>query len=163
MLDNKISLLINKQVPGFIRDDYPKFISFLEAYYEFLENEQFTGSTSQKNDIQNKINVLKNISDVDVSLDDFEDQFFKTFLPYIPKNTSANKDLIIKNILPLYLEKGSEKSFKLLFRMLFDADVELNYPRDNILRASDGRWVVENVLRISDNFYSELYRDWETV
>lgn len=163
MLDKKISLLINRQVPGFIRDDYPKFISFLEAYYEFLENEQFTGSVSQKNDIQNKIDVLRNISDVDVSLDTFEDHFFSSFLPYLPKDTAANKDIIIKNIMPLYLEKGSEKSFKLLFRMLFDADVKLNFPKDNVLRASDGRWIVENILRVSDIFYSEYTYDGENV
>jgi hypothetical protein len=162
MLDKKISLLVNKQVPGFIRDEYPKFISFLEAYYEFLENEQFTGSVSQKNDIQNKIDFLRNLSDIDVSLDTFEEHFFNSFLPYLPKETAANKDLIIKNIMPLYLEKGSEKSFKLLFRMLFDADVTLNYPKDNILRASDGRWVIENILRVSDIFYSEYVYDGTT-
>ena len=37
--DLKTSLLINRQVPEFIREDHPLFISFLEAYYEFLETE----------------------------------------------------------------------------------------------------------------------------
>ena len=45
--DLKTSLLINRQVPEFIREDHPLFISFLEAYYEFLENEQGT----QNNDL----------------------------------------------------------------------------------------------------------------
>ena len=40
--DLKTSLLINRQVPEFIREDHPLFISFLEAYYEFLETEQGT-------------------------------------------------------------------------------------------------------------------------
>ena len=38
----KTSLLVNKQVPEFVRDEHPLFISFLEAYYEFLETEQGT-------------------------------------------------------------------------------------------------------------------------
>lgn len=159
MLDKKVSLLLPKQVPGFVREEYPKFISFLEAYYEFLENEQFTSGTSQKNDVINKAKQLKDIADVDQSLELFEDEFFNTFLPYLPKNTEASKDIIIKNIMPLYLSKGSEKSFKLLFRMLFDVDVKINYPRDNILRASDGRWNKENVLKVSSQVYSEYVSD----
>jgi hypothetical protein len=32
MTDKKNSILVAQQLPGFIREDYPKFISFLEAY-----------------------------------------------------------------------------------------------------------------------------------
>ena len=42
MTDKKVSLLVNRQVPEFVREEYPVFISFLEAYYEFLENKQGT-------------------------------------------------------------------------------------------------------------------------
>ena len=34
------SILINRQVPEFVREEYPLFITFLEAYYEFLEQKQ---------------------------------------------------------------------------------------------------------------------------
>jgi len=47
MSDYKTSLLVNKQVPEYVREEYPVFISFLEAYYEFLEQAQCT----QKNDV----------------------------------------------------------------------------------------------------------------
>ena len=30
--DLRTSLLVNRQVPEFIRDEYPTFITFLEAY-----------------------------------------------------------------------------------------------------------------------------------
>ena len=43
MSELKTSLLINRQVPEFVRDEYPTFINFLEAYYEFLENKQTGG------------------------------------------------------------------------------------------------------------------------
>ena len=35
--DLKTSLFVNRQLPEFIRDEYPVFETFLEAYYEFLE------------------------------------------------------------------------------------------------------------------------------
>lgn len=168
MTDKKNSILVAQQLPGFIREDYPKFISFLEAYYEFLENEQYTSGVSQKNDLITKAKDLRYVSDVDytsnnaTTLDRFEEQFFNSFLPFIPRNTAVSKEIMIKNIMPMLLAKGSEKSYKLLFRMLFDTDTKLTYPRDNILKASDGRWTKENILRLTTTYYTEYSGDGET-
>jgi len=150
MTDNKVSLLINKQVPEFVREEYPVFISFLEAYYEFLENKQGT----QKNDLITKSKELKYISNVDTSIDEFEEQFLNSYATFLPKETTIDKALLIKNVLPLYLSKGSEKSFKLLFRMLFGGELEINYPKNNVLRASDGKWEIENAVKVSTEIYS---------
>ena len=150
MSDNKVSLLINKQVPEFVREEYPVFISFLEAYYEFLENKQGT----EKNDLLTKAKELKNISDVDLSIEDFEEQFLNTYASYLPKDAQVDKALLIKNVLPLYLAKGNEKSFKLLFRMLFNDEVDIILPRNNVLKASDGKWTVDNILRIETDVRS---------
>lgn len=156
MTDFKTSLLIDKQVPQFIREDYPKFISFLEAYYEFLENEQFTNSVSQKNDLTTQIKKLRYLSDVDRSLDDFEDQFMNMYAPLIPMETEISKDFLLKNIYPLYNSKGSEKSFRLLFRMLFGEEITIKAPKNNILRCSDGKWKQEQIFRI-DSIISSTY------
>jgi hypothetical protein len=39
-----------------------------------------------------------------------------------------------------HLTKGSELSYKLLFKLLFAKNVELAYPNQQMLRASDGHW-----------------------
>ena len=150
MSDNKVSLLINRQVPEFVREEYPVFISFLEAYYEFLENKQGT----KKNDLLTKAKELKDISDVDISIEDFEEQFLNTYASYLPKDAQVDKALLIKNVLPLYLAKGNEKSFKLLFRMLFNDEVDIILPKNNVLKASDGKWTVDNILRIETDVRS---------
>jgi len=150
MTDNKVSLLINRQVPEFVREEYPVFISFLEAYYEFLENKQGT----QKNDLTTKSKELKYISDVDSSIEEFEQQFLNSYATFLPKDTVVDKATLIKNVLPLYLSKGSESSFKLLYRLMFGQELEVSYPKNNILRASDGKWEIENTLKVSSNFYS---------
>ena len=116
MADLKTSLLVNRQLPEYVRDDYPLFLSFLEAYYEFLENQQGT----EKNDLTTKAKNLRYVSDVDTSIDDFEDNFFNTYATLVPKDIAVDKAFLIKHILPIYLSKGNEKSFKLLFRMLFE-------------------------------------------
>ena len=150
MLEQKVSLLINRQVPEFVRDEYPTFIRFLEAYYEFLENKQ----TGKNNDLNVKSKDLRYLSDVDYSIGQFEDSFFNTFADLLPKDVQVDKAFLIKQLLPFYLAKGNEKSFKLLFRMLFDEEVEIVQPKANILRASDGKWVVEKAFRIAQSVYS---------
>ena len=106
MSDKKTSLLINRQVPEFVRDEYPKFVTFLEAYYEFLENKQ----TGKKNDLIVKSKDLRYLSDVDYSIDQFEDQFLNTFASLLPKDISVDKALMIKKLLPLYLGNACTSS-----------------------------------------------------
>ncbi len=144
------SILINRQVPEFVREDYPLFITFLEAYYEFLESKQ----PGKINDLTQQAKNLRYLSDVDFSIDSFENQFFNTFANSIPKDIEVNKEFLIKNILPLYLAKGNEASFKLLFRLLFDDEVTIIEPKNNILRLSDGKWTVDNILRIETDVRS---------
>ena len=68
MADQKVSALIYQQVPEYVREEYPLFISFLEAYYEFLETKQGI----QKNDLMAQAKDLRYLNDVDESIDDFE-------------------------------------------------------------------------------------------
>lgn len=153
-MDQKTSLLVQGQVPEFVREDYPKFISFLKAYYEFLENERLVDGISQSNNLTEILKRLRYIGDVDASLDLFEEQFYNTFLPLLPKDTVVDKAFLVKNVLPLYQSKGTPESFQYLFRLLFGQEIEIEQPRDRVLRASDGKWVVENVLRTSTAIYS---------
>jgi len=146
MSDFKTSLLINRQVPEFIREEYPLFITFLEAYYEFLENEQ----GSQKNDLIKVSKDLRNLPDVDLSIEDFQNSFFNMYASLVPQDVAIDKATLIKNVLPLYLSKGSENSFKLLFRLLFAKELDVTFPRSDVLRASDGKWVEEKFLKIND-------------
>lgn len=157
-MDQKTSVLIESQVPGFVREEYPVFIDFLKAYYEFLENQQ----GSQLNDVTNQIYKLSQIYDVDLSVDEFTEQFLNTFAKYFPISGDIDAAFLIKNILPFYKAKGSEQSFKLLFKMLFGQSVDVIYPRDNVLIASGGKWQIDNSLKISPDISSVYVGDGET-
>ena len=156
--NQKTSLLVNRQVPEFVREEHPLFITFLEAYYEYLETVQ----GSQKNDLVTKAKDLRYVSDVDTSIDSFEESFINNYASLIPQDALINKDFLIKNILPLYLARGNQKSFELLFRLLYGTEVEITFPKDNILRASSGNWVIENVLRVNNDVYSFYTGDGTT-
>jgi hypothetical protein len=150
MSNLKTSLLVAQQVPEYVSDEYPLFVSFLEAYYEFMETAQGT----QKNNVLSLGKNMRYISDVDVSIGAFEKSFFNNFASLIPRDVEINKETLIKNVLPLYISRGNEKSFKLLFRLLYDEELEILQPKTNILRASDGKWLVENAFKISQTVYS---------
>jgi len=146
----KTSLLVGNQLPEFIQEEYPKFIAFLEAYYEFLEQKQ----GSELNDLITQAKNLRNISDVDESITQFQTNFINNYAPLLPQDTVVDKAFLLKKVLPLYLSKGNIKSFELLFKLIYGQEVSISYPKDNILRASDGRWVVENAVRVDNNVYS---------
>jgi hypothetical protein len=150
--DLRTSILVNRQVPEFVREEHPFFISFLEAYYEFLEQQE-------NNDVITQGKKLRLVSDVDESIEQFEKNFFNTYASLIPRDLVVSKEVLIKNILPFYLSKGSEKSFKLLFRLLFGQEVEVKYPKNDILRASDGKWLVENILKVTNVVYTKYFGD----
>lgn len=150
MTNQKVSTLINGQLPEFIRDEYPKFASFLKAYYEFLEEKQ----GSENNDLINKSKELRYLSDVDESLDSFENNFYEKFAALLPRGIEVRKDILFKNLNRLYLSKGSIESYKFLFRLLFNEEVEIIEPKNEVLRASASVWSVENSLRVDPD---ELY------
>ena len=52
----KLSRIVAQQLPEFIREDYPTFVAFLEAYYEYLESQNSN---------------LYDIRDIDKTLDNF--------------------------------------------------------------------------------------------
>lgn len=139
--DQKISTLIEQQFPDFVRDDGPKLVAFAKAYYEFME---------QSN---NAIEVTKNLlnyQDIDNTYDKYLDYFYKEILSTIPKNIIADRKLLAKHVHSLHRSRGSELSYKLLFRILFNEEIEFYYPGRDILRASDGRWNLETAIRVSE-------------
>jgi len=159
-LDLKTSLLINRQVPEFVRDEYPTFITFLEAYYEFLEGTANTGITS--NNLVSTAKTLRDIRDVDSSLEDFQTNFYNTYAPLIPLEVQANKALLFKHLVPLYKAKGSDASFKLLFQLLFGVDIDVVLPKNNVLKSSSSKWQIDNKLRINQDIASIYIGDGVT-
>ena len=155
-LNNKTSLQIPEQLPEFIRDDvnYQTFVSFIEAYYAWLETAYasnsaiITANTTGQGASYGSKNIL-NYVDVDNTLDDFLAYFINDFLPYIPEDALADKKKLLKISKQLYKTKGTEKSYKFLFRALYNSEAETYNTSDQILKASDGKWIVPRSIKIN--------------
>jgi hypothetical protein len=213
-----LSQLIEAQLPAFVRDDYSQFIAFLQAYYEWLEEngiEIYSGKVTATSRstitlasdaststveylgkfiaIENgpakghtrqivgydpnsftitvypdwdQINVpppntmasirdraypdrLLEYADVDSTLDKFIQHFRNTYISRLPGSIIANPRHVLKHIKGFNQARGTEDSYRFLFRILFGQEIEFYYPKTDLFRASASRWVNEQVMRIA--------------
>ena len=136
-LDAKLSTLVENQFPAFYKEEGPKFLAFIKAYYQYLE------TTGKQQDIQRN---LKNYKDIDDTLNEYIQYFRSELMPEIPDDALADKRLLAKRIKDLYTTKGTIDSYKLLFKILYDEDVEINFPADQMLKVSDGDYRIDRYL-----------------
>src|SRR6056300_977941 len=130
---------------------------FISAQDKFIDGEEILGASSNASAIINnyKPNPVNNIQDLlnfrdpDKVVSNFLTKFRNEFLNTLPENlsTGIDKRNLIKNIKSVYRAKGTNRGHELFFRLLFGLESETIYPRENILRASDGKWDTNKVLR----------------
>ena len=144
-----ISALIAEQLPNFVRQDHARITEFLEAYYEWME---------QTNETLHSTFVLQDYSDIDTSLSTFINHFRNQYLENFPvrlaydQNTKSpvNEKRLVKRIKEFYRAKGTEKAYKLLFRILHDTEiVGFYYPQVDIVKPSSGKWITDKSIKVS--------------
>ena len=134
--------VVSKQLPEFVRADYPLFVEFIEAYYEFLNAKTFTvGATSFQGGNQQR--NLTELRDLDDTIDEFI-QYFKNELDIFGDNYEfIDRAFFLRKAKQIFTAKGTESSYKFLFKLLYNKDSEISYPWDQVLKASDGKWQQE--------------------
>lgn len=241
--NNKVSAIIEEQIPDFIREEHDNFVQFLKSYYEFLESESpptrlplivanpfpeiynlitnpYGGQFQIGETIQQKANSLfpdevtasakvfawsadettstaiitsfggtsktfvqdfeivgmksgtkffpientesltpgasrasldlLDTKDIDNTLEDYVQYIKNEFAVNLPltlhKDTDTRKTL--KNIREFYKARGTENSFKFLFRLLYGEDISIYLPETDMLRASDANWKNITIIRV---------------
>lgn len=140
----KLHSVVSSQIPEFVREDYPTFVAFLEAYYQYLD--------------QYERRDLSDIRDIDRTLDDFI-TYFKGELDIFGDNYEhIEKRFYLRKAKQVFTAKGTEAAYKFLFKILFDKSAEIHYPWDQVLKASDGKWNQDMSLfvRVSSGDPNEL-------
>lgn len=121
-------------IPRQLVEDSQALVTFLKEYYNFLNEE---GGASYA------LNTLLQNRDVDTAVDDFltliHNEIGTGFAKEI-RTLEADKNNLYKHIKEFYSCKGSLDSFQTLFKLLFNTNVEIILPKEQILIASDGRW-----------------------
>ena len=143
--EEKSSTGIKYTVPEFIRDDYTQFITFIEKYYEYMDSDG------------NPANLLlnKRYSDIDDINDEELNKRALELAKEFPQLLQADRKTLLKKIKNIYESKGSVRSIKAYFKLIYDEEVDVYFPSKNILRASDGIWIQDNFVFATagyDNF-----------
>lgn len=136
-LDKKISFFIKHQFPRYFREEGKNLVDFIETYYKFLEENGKALDYSRR---------IKEFRDAHLSEDKFFEFLKYEFMNSMPDGLVVDERLFINNILKFYKTKGSADSFRLMFRIMYDEDIEIYYPGDDILKPSDGRWDKRNYI-----------------
>ena len=139
-IKQKLSQVVRSQFPEFVQNDFNKFISFLEAYYQFVEQDQ------------NSQELIQNILDynnIDFTTTAFIKYFLKNYAEILPDTLLADKKLAVKRIKDIYEAKGSTLSFQLFFRIVFNENIRVNFPYENVLIPSGGNFIQRRSLRVS--------------
>ena len=80
-LQEKLSTLVENQFPQFYKEEGPKFLQFVKAYYEYLEQDGKQQET-QRN--------LQNYKDIDETLNEYIQYFRSELMAEIPNDALAD-------------------------------------------------------------------------
>lgn len=137
-----VSNFVQNQFPSFYQEEGQNFILFMKAYYEWLETSDNPIYQARR---------LYDYRDIDNTLEKFLEFFQKKYLYGIPFNVISNKRFLLKHILDVYRSKGSIQCYRLLFKLLYNEDIEVYLPGKDVLRVSDGTWYEPKYLEITKN------------
>ena len=87
------------------------------------------------------LNAIEEAMNIDENSEIYLDQMQKEIAGAIPRNlTSVERRSLYKNITEFYKLKGAQDSIEIFFRLLFDENVEIEYPWNETLIPSSGDW-----------------------
>ena len=124
---------------------------------DFIKDETFIGSTSSSygsvsklvrnpsNSLRTFLSLIDPTSTTSGILDFFKKEFYSNF-----RETSlVDFRKLISNLESFYRSKGSENSFRTLFRILYGQDnLDFYFPKTDLLKVSDGIWAQDTVLQV---------------
>lgn len=92
------------------------------------------------------LNNIERAMDIDNNSQAFLELMQKEIASVIPRDITVNKRNLYKNIVDYYKVRGSADSIEIFFRLLFNDEVEVQYPWDKTLIPSSGNWDVNPAL-----------------
>ena len=165
---HQTSFLVSQHVPAFVREDHPKFITFIEKYYEFASNnsvlETSAGSGVYYYGFDSASKLIQDINDVDrTDFDQFVESFRKEYAYSFPQElyNGTNKATLYKNLIQFYQAVGTEDSFRASFRLLYNEEIEIclslsNKPNAGVLLRAEKLGIRTEVFN-RDEFVDSLF------
>jgi len=153
-LEKIVYPLVESHFPSFYKEQGPIFLLFVEEYFKWLENNTSEYSNYEEADLTTgNVNYhtrrLLDYKDIDKTVDLFLSELKEKYIKNVNPLTSISKRRLIKAAQDLFNSKGSERSLELFFKLVFGTDIEIYVPANDILKASDGKWVLPTYLEVT--------------
>jgi hypothetical protein len=132
-----LAATIESRLPETVREEYPVFVSFIQEYYNYLETIDID---------------LFSIKDIDLVDDRFLEYYRRDFASNIPGLESINIREFLRHAKEFYASRGSPESFAYLYRIIFNEEIDFEYPGDSMLRTSAGLWEQEYFIEARRQF-----------
>ena len=127
----KETVRIESLFPDELRQNSAVLIDLLKDYYEHM-NER--GMPSYE------IDSINEVRDIDSADYEYLSLIQKEIAFSVPRTVVADKVKLYKNLMRYYTIRGSTDSVELFFKILFSDNVEVYYPREDMLVPSSGTW-----------------------
>ena len=128
-----MKFLKHRAFPAFYKEYAPKLVEFFGLWVDWLNEEDNAAYI---------VDHLSTENDIDESVDAYTSHIKNKLLDEFPVSIASDLKLLLKNIYFLYNSKSSINSYEFLFRCLFDSPCSIRYPKEYILKTSDGRWQI---------------------
>jgi len=119
---------VHEVLPEYFREEYPNFVKFLEYYFDFVaENEPYN--------FDKEVHQLTTIRDIEQTPEAYLDLIMFEIGSRL-KNTDLFDDgrFAAGFLNELYKVKGSRNSIEAFFRLFFQSEVAVEYPKEEIFR-----------------------------
>jgi hypothetical protein len=86
------------------------------------------------------MNTIESAMDIDRNAQNYLELMQKEIAATIPRDLTVNKRTLYKQIIDFYKLRGSADSIEIFFKILFNDEVEVEFPYDSVLIPSSGNW-----------------------
>lgn len=142
---------IREILPEYFQTEYPNLLSFLEAYYEFLEGED---SKAFKADINNLF-LARDIQQVDLA---YLDNVISDIGNGLKSSSFFQKPRLMASLLAkFYRVKGSLNSAEGFFRAFYNEEAEISYPKKQMFIVGESEIGYESLKFIQNNRLYQVF------
>ncbi len=126
-----ISSLIPDLLPEHINQTYPDFTEFLELFNKYLVSE---------NRAAHYVNRVDHQRDIDLAEQKFLTNLQQEIGISVPRTFAADPRLFYTRLVDFYRARGTPESITSFFNVLYNDEVEIYFPKDDLFIPSDNPW-----------------------
>jgi hypothetical protein len=123
--------IVDDLMPEHVSNAYPGLMNAIKVYADFLEHENGSGHW---------LNTIDAQRDIDRIETELLTELQKEIGAPIPRQFAADPRKFYKRVTEYYRGRGTPSSIETFFRVLFNDDVEIYFPKEDMLIPSDGKW-----------------------